>query len=65
MMHPRLPEAERKLMHIGRHIRCTLSKRQKQEYRDLFNEALAKDERGLQAVRFIDDLIEQNRPLKW
>lgn len=65
MMHPRLPEAQAKLKVIGRHIRCRLSKRQKAKYRQMFDTALDKDERGLQAVRFIDDLIEQNRPLKW
>lgn len=65
MMHPRLPEAERKLMHLGRHIRCRLTKRQKRKYRAMFDEAMQKHESGLQAVRLVDDLIEQNRPLKW
>lgn len=36
MMHPRLPEAERKIMHLGRHIRCRLTKRQKRKYRAMF-----------------------------
>ncbi|MCA1379439.1 hypothetical protein I6F34_01215 [Bradyrhizobium sp. BRP05] len=65
MTHPRLPEAERKLMHLGRHIGCRLSRRQKRQYRAMFDEAMQKHESGLQAVRLVDDLIEQNRPLKW
>jgi hypothetical protein len=63
--HPRLPEAEIRLKRLGRHIRCRLTKPLKRKYRADFQEALSKDDRGDQAVRFIDDLIEQNRPLKW
>ncbi|WP_315782302.1 hypothetical protein [Bradyrhizobium sp. SZCCHNPS1003] len=65
MMHPRFEEAQGRLSRLGRHIRCRLSRKQKRTYAAMFHTALEKDERGDQAVRLIDDLIEQNRPLKW
>ncbi len=64
-MHPRLPEAEQRLKRLGQHIRCRLTRCEKRRYAADFVTALEKDERGDQAVRFIDDLIEQNRPMKW
>lgn len=65
MMHPRLPEAERKLANLGRHIGWRLTRRQKAKYRHMFAEALDKHPDGRECVRLIDDLIEQNRSLKW
>ncbi len=65
MMHPRFEEVSVRLSRLGRHIRCRLTRKQKRAYATMFQTALEKDERGGQAVRLIDDLIEQNRPLKW
>ncbi|MGJ4945121.1 hypothetical protein ACQR1W_31485 [Bradyrhizobium sp. HKCCYLS1011] len=65
MMHPRFEEASRRLSRLGRHIRCRLTRKQKRAYAAEFQTALEKDERGDQCVLLIDDLIEQNRPLKW
>ncbi|MGJ4953086.1 hypothetical protein [Bradyrhizobium sp. HKCCYLS20291] len=65
MTHPRFEEAKGRLSRLGRHIRCRLTRKQKRTYAAMFHEALAKDERGHQCVLLVDDLVEQNRPLKW
>lgn len=65
MMHPGYESAATKLSRIRRYIRLPLSKADIEAFRDLWNTALEKEDCGRQCVRFVDDLIEQNTPLKW
>lgn len=62
--HPRLKTATRKLRDIRRLVRSA-SKADVTSYRRQFAEALTKHPDGRQAVYFIEDLIEQNQPLRW
>ena len=64
-MHPRYNVARRKLRDIRRIIRTPLSKADVVAYGEMWRQAADKHPDGRQCVLFVEDLIEQNTPLKW
>ncbi|MGC0389358.1 hypothetical protein [Bradyrhizobium sp. USDA 241] len=65
MMHPGYESARSRLQRIRRYIKLPLTKKDVEAFRQLWDIALEKEDCGRQCVRFVDDLIEQNTPLKW
>lgn len=64
-MHPRFNTARRKLRDIKRIVRKPWSTPDLHAVHAQFAEALLKHPDGRHCVLFVDDLIEQNQPLKF
>jgi len=64
-MHPELNRARRRLRDIRRYIRTPLSSADVVAFGEMWREASDKHPDGRQCVLLVDDLIEQNTPLRW
>ena len=64
-MHPDLNRARKKLRDIRRIIRTPLSSADVVAFGEMWREAADKHPDGRQCVLLVDDLIEQNTPLRW
>jgi len=64
-MHPDLNRARKKLRDIRRIIRTPLSSADVVAFGEMWREAADKHPDGRHCVRLVEDLIEQNTPLRW
>lgn len=64
-MHPGYHRARRKLRDIRRIIRTPISSADTVAFGRMWDEASEKHPDGRHCVLFVEDLIEQNTPLKW
>ncbi|SHH05009.1 hypothetical protein [Bradyrhizobium erythrophlei] len=65
VMHPSFNTARRKLRDIRRLIRKPLDAHDIALFKSMWAEALEKDATGFNCVLLVNDLIEQNTPLKY
>lgn len=64
-MHPDYQRARRRLRDIRRYIKKPLTAADVAGFGEMWREAADKAPDGVECVRLVDDLIEQNAPLKW
>jgi hypothetical protein len=64
-MHPDYNRARKKLRDIRRILKTPLSVADVVAFNRMWSEAADKEPDGRQCVLFVEDLIEQNTPLKW